>query len=150
MSGSGSIWEATAAAIVADSGNFGSGVERREAVLPGLRVEQPVAGALVVADDGRDLRRRRVEAQAAVGLRVAVGQDNAVLASRSGSRHRSGDATMPTAGSGRSWLPAEPSKSGVAVVEDAAVGRDEPVALAVVRRRHADDGRVEREAPVLP
>ncbi len=50
---------------------------------------------------------------------------------------------MPMAGSGRFALPAEPSKSGVAVVEDAPVRRDEPVALAVPRRRHADDRRVQ-------
>ena len=57
---------------------------------------------------------------------------------------------MPTTGSGRLCAAGRAVEAGVAEGEDAAVGGDEPVALAVGRRRHADDRRVEREAAGAP
>ena len=46
----------------------------------------------------------------------------------------------PTAGDGA-------DEPGVAVGEDATVGRHQPVAVAVGRGRDADDGALEREVP---
>ena len=53
---------------------------------------------------------------------------------------------MPTTGALSVRLPAEPAEAGVAVTEDAAVGRHEPVAPAAGRGGHPHDGRVERQA----
>ena len=55
-------------------------------------------------------------------------------------------AAMPTMGSLSADAARAPVEAGVAVGEDAAVGGDEPVALAVGRGRHADDGLVQVRA----
>ena len=53
-------------------------------------------------------------------------------------------AAMPTMGWLRSHVAGRAVEAGVAVGEDAAVGGHQPVALAVGRRGHSDDGLVER------
>ena len=50
---------------------------------------------------------------------------------------------MPTTGALRWVPPIEPKNDGVAEGEDAAVGGHQPVARAVIARRHPDDRRVE-------
>ena len=122
---------------------FGRG--GREAVRPRLGVEQPVARSLVVADDGRDLRRRRVQRETPEGLGVAVGENDAVrrgdeVAASVGRGHHAHDRVGQVGAAGRAV------EAGVAEGEDAAVGADQPVALPVARRRHADDRRVEAQA----
>src|SRR5947209_398145 len=45
----------------------------------------------------------------------------------------------------RPTLRVRPVERGAAVVEDAAVAREEPVAIALRARRHADDGRTQAQ-----